>query len=63
MILCYGCDLPVWEAHRTIEEQIACVSEQQTRVRRELDEASKGTLTRLQIVRRKNKAERSRRAL
>ena len=37
MNICDGCDKPVWEAHKTIEEHIACCAAQQARVRAELD--------------------------
>lgn len=36
-MFCYGCDRPIREAHKTIEEHLACEAAQQARVRAELD--------------------------
>ena len=58
MTLCTGCDKPVWEAHKTIEEHLACEAAQAAKVLAELDEANKNVLTRRQKVLRQNKRER-----
>lgn len=37
--VCTGCDRPVWEAHTTIAEHLACEAAQQAAVREALDAA------------------------
>ena len=37
MTNCTGCQRPVWEAHKTIEEHIACEAAQQEAVRIKMD--------------------------
>ena len=38
--ICTGCDRPIWDAHATIEEHVACESAQQNAVRAELERAA-----------------------
>lgn len=38
MFICTGCDRPVWEAHKTIEEHLACESAQQQAILRQIQE-------------------------